>query len=490
MKINPMLLTDFYKISHLHMAEKGIQKTYSTFTPRASRLEGIDSVVFFGLQGFIKEYLIEYFNDNFFNKNKQEVIAEYKRIIKFTLGDNCADTEHIEKLHDLGYLPIKICALKEGTVAPIKIPLFTIENTHNEFHWLTNYIETLTSACMWKPITTTTIVKKYREICEKWAEKTSNIKDHLQWQCHNFSYRGMSGNEDAITTGAGQLLYFTGTDTIPSICYLEKYYNANVENELVGASVLATEHSIQCQYQDDLKYYKRMINEVAPEGIISIVSDGYDYWNVIGNIIPQLKNDIINRNGKLVVRPDTGNPVDIICGDKNSTDEVIRKGSIESLWDTFGGTINSKGYKVLDSHISLIYGDAITLERAEEIFKRLELKGFSSENVVFGIGSYSLGYYTRDSFGIAIKATQVMIDGKEINIFKDPKTDSDKIKKSQKGRIVVYKDDFHEIRYKDELTQKDCKKFNKINLLEDVFIDGKLVRDESLAEIRKRVLNN
>ena len=489
MKCNPMLLTDFYKISHRIMSENGIETTYSTFTPRGSRIENIDEVVFFGLQGFIKEYLIEYFNDNFFNRNKEEVVAEYKRIIKYALGDNCADTEHIEKLHDLGYLPIRIRAVKEGTVIPVKVPPFTNENTNNDFHWLTNFLETLTSASNWKVITTTTIVKKYRDICEKWADKTCDNKDHIQWQCHNFSYRGMAGNEDAITAGAGHLLYFTGTDTIPSICYLEEYYNANVEKELVGASVLATEHSIQCQYQDDLKYYKRMINEIAPEGIISIVSDGYDYWNVIGNIIPQLKNDIINRNGKLVVRPDTGNPANIICGDKNSEEEIIKKGSIESLWDTFGGTINSKGYKVLNIHIGLIYGDSITPEIAEETFERLEKKGFSSENVVFGIGSYSLGYYTRDTFNIAIKATDVVINGEEKMIFKNPKTDKDKIKKSQKGRVVVLQNpETGEITYIDGLTIEQQESYKDIDLLEDVFINGKLLRDESLSEIRERVL--
>ena len=489
MKCNPMLLTDFYKISHRIMSENGIEKTYSTFTPRGSRIDDIDEVVFFGLQGFIKEYLIEYFNDNFFNRNKEEVVAEYKRIIKYTLGDNCADIEHIEKLHDLGYLPIRIRAVKEGTVIPVKVPPFTNENTNNDFHWLTNFLETLTSASNWKVITTTTIVKKYRDICEKWADKTCDNKDHIQWQCHNFSYRGMAGNEDAITAGVGHLLYFTGTDTIPSICYLEEYYNANVEKELVGASVLATEHSIQCQYQDDLKYYQRMINEIAPEGIISIVSDGYDYWNVIGNIIPQLKNDIINRNGKLVARPDTGNPANIICGDENSEEEIIKKGSIESLWDTFGGTINSKGYKVLDSHIGLIYGDSITPEIAEETFERLEKKGFSSENIVFGIGSYSLGYYTRDTFNIAIKATDVVINGEEKMIFKNPKTDKDKIKKSQKGRVVVLQNtETGEITYIDGLTIEQQESYKDIDLLEDVFIDGKLLRDESLSEIRERVL--
>ena len=568
MKINPMLLTDCYKISHRIMTKEGIEKTYSTFTPRASRIKDINDVVFFGLQGFIKEYLIEYFNDNFFNKTKQEVIDEYKRIIKYTLGDNCANTEHIEKLHDLGYLPIKICALKEGTVAPIKIPLFTIENTHNEFHWLTNYIETLTSACMWKPITTTTIVKKYREICEKWAEKTSNIKDHLQWQCHNFSYRGMSGHEDAVTTGAGHLLYFTGSDTIPSIQYLEQYYGVNVEKELVSASVLATEHSIQCGYQDDLRYFKRMITEVAPSGIVSIVSDGYDYFNVLGNILPSLKDDIMSRNGKCVIRPDSGSPIKIICGNvivedltneeycdnledckeimleriiddiRNDTPhgehgisrqdaifkfqdkhyEIVieidwnrhdkqyyyidganvhickevkltieQKGSVEALWDTFGGTINSKGYKVLDSHVGLIYGDSISPEIAEETFKQLEAKGFSAENIVYGVGSYSLGYHTRDTFSFALKATYTVIDGVEKFIFKDPKTDIGGIKKSQKGMVAVV-DGENGIYLVDGLNEMEKDAIDIIDLLEDVFIDGKLVRDESLAEIRARVL--
>ena len=487
MKTNPMLMTDAYKISHLIMSEKGTEKIYSTFTPRHSRIEGINEVVFFGLQGFIKDYLIDNFNENFFNMDKETVIADYKRIIKNSLGDNCADTKHIEALHDLGYLPIKIKAVKEGTLIPMKVPVFTIENTHKDFYWLTNFLETLISANMWKVITATTIVKKYRDICEKWAEKTCDSKDHIQWQCHNFSYRGMSGHEDAVTTGAGHLLYFTGSDTIPSIQYLEQYYGANVEKELVSASVLATEHSIQCGYQDDLRYFKQMITEVAPSGIVSIVSDGYDYWNVIGSIVPQLKDIIMARDGKVVVRPDTGSPVKIICGDIESTDELIKKGSVEALWDTFGGTINSKGYKVLDSHISIIYGDSISPEIAEETFKQLEAKGFSAENIVYGVGSYSLGYYTRDTFSFALKATYTVIDGEEKFIFKDPKTDIGGIRKSQKGMVIVI-DGVGGIYMVDELNSKEREANTKFDMLEDVFIDGKLVRNESLAEIRARVL--
>lgn len=369
---------------------------------------------------------------------------------------------------------------------PIRVPVFTIENTDKRFFWLTNFLETLISACLWKVVTATTVVGKYKSICDKWADKTADSNAHVQWQCHNFSYRGMGGNEDAITAGAGHLLFFTGTDTIPSIEYLEFYYGANVETELIGASVLASEHSLQCQYQDDFKYFKKMITEVAPEGIISIVADGYDYWNVIGNVIPRLKDVIISRNGKLVIRPDSGDPTKIVCGDVESTDTLVNKGSVESLWDIFGGTINSKGYKVLDPHIGLIYGEAITPERAEDIFTQLEAKGFSSENIVFGVGSYSLGYYTRDTFGFALKATYIEVNGEGINIFKDPITDVDKIKKSQTGMLVVI-DTPNGLKLIDGLSSAERDSYEALDLLEDVFIDGVLIRDEKLSDIRKRL---
>jgi len=569
MKCDPMFWADFYKISHYLMGEKGTEKLYSTFTPRHSRIEGINEVVFFGLQGFIKDYIIEQFNVGFFKVKKSKVIKRYKRLISCTLGDGCADSSHIEALHDLGYLPIRIKAVKEGTLIPMRVPVFTIESTDENFYWLPLFMETFISANIWKVITSTTIVKKYRDICEKWSEKTCDDRSHIQWQCHNFSYRGMSGNEDATTTGAGHLLYFTGTDTIPSILYLEDYYGTNVEKELVGASVLATEHSIQCGYQDDMRYFKRMITEVAPNGIVSVVADGYDYWNFIGNIVPALKEDIMNRDGKAVIRPDSGSPIKIICGtvivesltnqnycetlekcktwmldgikeevrvetphgeygdsevtryfkfdnkiykivvefdwnryDKQyyymdgsrviSCDEIEltieQKGSVEALWDTFGGTVNSKGYKVLDSHVGLIYGDSITPEYAEEILKQLEEKGFASSNIVFGVGSYSLGYYTRDTFAFAMKATYTVINGEERFIFKDPKTDNG-IKKSQRGMVVVLQDlDTGEIYFKDGLNAEERDNYKEYDLLEDVFVDGKMVREQTLAEIRAIVL--
>jgi nicotinamide phosphoribosyltransferase len=496
MKMNPMLLTDFYKLGHRLQYPEGTEKIYSTFTPRGSRVEGVDEVVFFGLQGFMKEYLIEYFNDNFFNKSKDEIVADFKRTVKFTLGDNCADSTHIEELHDLGYLPIKISAVPEGTKVPLRVPMFTIENTMPKFFWVTNFLETFMSACMWKPTTSATITDLYKNICVEWGTKTADDLGYIQFQCHNFSMRGLSGFDDLLTNGMAHLTSFVGTDTIPAIVYAEKYYNANIEKELVGCSIPATEHSVQCTYGDDKKYFSDMINKVYPSGLVSIVSDGYDYWKMLTEVLVELKDDIMSREGKVVIRPDSGDPVEIICGiniDKENSKSrnfvgrtAVEKGSIEVLWELFGGTINSKGYKVLDPHIGLIYGDAITPDRAKKIFRRLEVKGFSAENIVFGVGSYSLGFHTRDTFGMALKSTYAVVNGEEKLIFKDPKTD-DGTKKSQRGLVAVVKSPIGNIHYEDGLDLKTKNSMKSRDLLEVVFENGKIIKETSLAEIRERL---
>ena len=243
MKINPLLLADFYKVAHYAQYPKGTKFVYSNFTARKSRLEGVDSVVFFGLQYFLKEYLQNYFNENFFKQKRNKAVLEYKRILDCSLGDDTIDMEHIYALYDLGYLPLEIRALPEGTSVPIRVPMLTIINTKPEFYWLTNYIESIMSAILWQPITSATIAKRYRSVLDDWAEKTSDIPEFVDWQGHDFSFRGMGGLEAAMISGAGHLLSFTGTDTIPAIWFLEKFYDANVEKELVGGSVPASEHS-------------------------------------------------------------------------------------------------------------------------------------------------------------------------------------------------------------------------------------------------------
>jgi nicotinamide phosphoribosyltransferase len=479
--VNTFLLCDFYKISHKNLYPAGTQKIYSTWTPRASRIKGVDKVVAFGFQGFIKKYLMEYFDTNFFGRKKDDVVAEYKRIIKATLGVASPDTAHIEKLHDLGYLPLQIKAVKEGTLVPIRVPMLTIENTHADFFWLTNFIETLMSTELWGPSTSATIANQYRSILDMYAKETSSLDGFTQFQGHDFSMRGMNSLEAGMLSGAGHLLSFVGTDTIPAICYAESYYGANVEKELVGCSVPATEHSIMSAYgSDEVAAYKRIINEVHPIGIVSVVSDTTDFWGVVTKVLPACKSDIMARDGKLVIRPDSGDPVKIMIGDPDGASEAERMGLVETLWGIFGGTTNAKGFKELDAHIGCIYGDAITLDRCEAICAGLKAKGFASTNAVYGIGSYTYNYNTRDTFGFALKSTYAVINGDEKQIFKSPKTD-DGTKVSQKGRVAVVMDT-GVLTYKDGLLSGDVVEGDMLGV---VYKDGKLVREQSFGEIRE-----
>jgi nicotinamide phosphoribosyltransferase len=256
--INPMCLIDGYKTSHKFQYPVGTEFVYSNFTPRQSRMEGVNEIVFFGLQYFIKEYLIDRWNKGFFSLPKEQVLKSYKRRMDNYLGPDAIPCEHIAELHDLGYLPLKIKALPEGCLVPMGIPVFTIVNTQSKFFWLTNYFETLMSNIFWKPTTSATTAFQYRRKFEEFADKTGYDKSFIQWQGHDFSFRGMSGNEDAFMSGAGHLLSFTGTDSIPTIDFLEMYYNADSDKELIGGSVPATEHSVAslCTFVSENKYTK------------------------------------------------------------------------------------------------------------------------------------------------------------------------------------------------------------------------------------------
>lgn len=482
--LSMLLLCDAYKLAHRRLYPKGMETCYSTWTPRTSRIEGVNHVVVAGIQPFVKTYLLDAFQTHFFGRSKASVVAEYRRVVKNTLGEANPETQHIEELHDLGYLPLMIKALPEGTVVPIRTPILTIENTDHRFFWLTNYIETLMSCELWQASTSATIAHEYRKLVEKYAMETVGNTGFCQFQGHDFSMRGMSSLSSAVTSGLGHLMSFVGTDTIPAIQAAETFYGADVEKELIGCSVPASEHSIQSAYGDDDEYFRQIITEIHPTGIVSIVSDGYDFWDVIGRVLPSLKDKIMARDGKVVIRPDSGDPVKIVCGDPDGVTELERKGAVEALFDLFGGTKSAKGYWELCPKIGLIYGDAITLTRAKEIMHRLMLKGFASTNVVFGIGSYTYQYNTRDTFGFALKSTWCRIDGLGKMIFKNPKTD-DGTKKSQKGKVVVVRaPDTGEISFKDGI--KDWIDYAS-DILEPVFRNGRLLRNETFAEIRARL---
>lgn len=483
MKILPVLAKDFYKTGHINQYPKNTQFIYSNITPRGSRIAGIDKVVVFGIQGMCKDFLIEQYNEHFFYQPKYKVVEHYKRRMDTALGKDMAPWKHIAELHDLGYLPIQIKALKEGSLCPLRVPFMTIKNTHPDFFWLTNDLEAVICDEIWHPMTSATIAHEYRKMLDKYCKETSDMESFVDWQGHDFSMRGMSGLQAAIVSGAAHLLSFKGTDTILAIDYLEQYYKANAEKELIGGSVPATEHSVMCMGGSESEFdtYKRLISEVYPSGIVSIVSDTWDYWSVLTKTIPSLKKEILSREGKLVIRPDSGDPVKIICGDRDSDNPTVRKGSVELLWDTFGGTINEKGFKQLDSHIGVIYGDSITLERCNAICEGLKRKGFASTNVVFGIGSYTYQYVTRDTFGFAMKATWGVVDGEEMNIFKDPKTDNG-LKKSAKGLLRVNKD----MSLSEEVSVEE----ETGGELKTVFLNGQMINEYSLEQIRERLKNN
>jgi nicotinamide phosphoribosyltransferase len=492
MKILPILASDSYKQFHYKMYPKGMIKLYSNMTPRSFKRLGCDKAVWFGLQYYIQEYLVGQWRTNFFNRPLEEVLAEYKRFHKhFSFTE--VDTEHIEKLHKLQYLPIEIKALPEGTLVPEKVPFFTITNTHPDFAWLVNFLETQMSTVIWDMTTVATIAHMYRKLLNKWAEKTGD-PSFVQWQGHDFSMRGRSSMESTLNQ-AGHLLSFTGTDTIPAVLMLEEYYDADIETELVGSSVPASEHSIQTAYgkENEIDGFSRIL-DIFPEGIVSIVSDSFDLWRVCTEYVVTLKDKIMARNGKLVIRPDSGDPVDIICGLNTNTEKAHKfntpesKGVVELLWDVFGGTVNEKGYKVLDPHIGVIYGDSITLDRAERICARLEAKGFASTNVVFGIGSYTYNYNTRDTLGIAVKSTYCEVMENEVlerrEIFKDPVTD-DGTKKSARGLLCVKRDENGELYLRDRCTEEEER---DESLLTTVFCNRNYMV-ESFAAIKQRLEN-
>ncbi len=498
--MNPLLLTDGYKTSHNKQYPKGTTLVYSNFTPRSNKYapKGCNEVVVFGPQ-MVMMQLHETFQKEFFSKPKDGVCGEMKQELSMYLGSDY-DVSHFEALHDLGYLPINVKSLTEGSKAPIKVPVLTIYNTHPDFYWVTNYLETILSNFLWKPMTSATIAHQYRKVLTKWQEKTDKEKSwFIDWQGHDFSMRGMDSVEAVVSSGLGHLTSFMGTDSLPTIWGARKYYGA--EGSFCG-SVPATEHSVMCAggKEDEIETFRRLL-ETYPTGILSVVSDTWDLWKVCTEHVVTLKEEILARDGKLVIRPDSGDPVDILCGHDNSswiqsnkaTFDVLtgvitnshspeKKGVIELLWDVFGGTVNEQGYKVLDPHIGAIYGDSITIDRADEICRRLEAKGFASTNVVLGIGSFTYQYNTRDTFGFAMKATYVEVEGEGREIFKDPITD-DGTKKSATGLLHVTKNNENGYMLVDKVSWE-----TEVNgELQTIYKNGEFHNATTLSEIRERL---
>ena len=481
---NPMLLIDFYKAVHSDMLPEKIEKSVSYFTPRMSRVKMWDEVVMFGLQAFVKTYLIEYFHDNFFVLPLDKVVGEYERILNASLGKNAFKSEKIVKLHQLGYLPIEIKAIAEGTKVPMHVPMFEITNTHPDFAWLPQALESLISAEMWHPMLSATVGAAYRKIVNHYYDISVDDEISRARALGDFSFRGQECLQSAVKSSAGWCLSFLNTATVPVIPFLEQMYLCDCEKEPVAFGAVSTEHSVMCSNYavdgDEETLLKRLLREVYPDTSFSAVLDSYDYWNVIDVILPRIKEDILAHNGCMLMRGDSGDCV-----------EVVTK-TVFKLWDQFGGTINAKGYKVLDPHVKAIYGDSITIQRCRQIYEILIKNGFACSNVSLGVGSFSmqcveedgeLKPFTRDTFSSCIKATYCEVDGKPIPIFKNPKDGG--FKKSQKGLCYVYRDENGKLAFRDGYTKDDLPKEG--NLLETVFKDGKMIKEQSLAQIRQRL---
>ena len=489
-KINSLLLKDFYKAVHSEMLNPGMTKSVSYYTPRKSRVNRWPKVVNFGLQMFIKNWLIDEFNENFFNRPEDEVVAEYKRVLDNAMGKDIYDINKVRKLHKLGYLPIEIISIPEGIEVPMRCPIFGITNTHDEFAWLPQALESLISAEVWYPMITATVGHTYRQIVDKYYDLTCDDNIPHRRALGNFDFRGDMGVDAALKATAGWLMSFVNTATVPAIPFMEQMYNCDCTKEEVGFGAVSTEHFVMCSNfavdGDERTFLKRLLTELYSNTSFSCVCDSYDYWNVVENILPSLKDEIMAHNGCFLVRGDSGDCVDVV------TKTVFK------LWELFGGTVNTKGYKVLDPHVKALYGDSITVERAEKIYQILMDNGFAASNVSLGVGSFSmhcieedgmLKPFTRDTFSSCIKACDAIINGKEYPIFKDPKTDretGDGFKKSQRGACRVFLKD-GELTYEDGLTYEESL---KNNIMQPVFRDGKLLVDYTIKQVRNQLNKN
>lgn len=455
-EINPEEFIDAYKLGHITMKPEGTTRAYCNLTARnfkhAEKLFPNDipffdnKVVVYGTTMAVRG-IIELWNVNFFDKPINNILKNLKKRIRPFIGDNDDKVilDSIEALHKLGYLPLSFKTLPEGTLVSPGIPMMTWTNTHDDFAWLPSYLETTVSTETWKLPTAATIARVYKNIMLYYAELTGVDKSFCDIQGHDFSPRGLSGMHDTTGTGTAHSTSFIGSDNVPAVSKIEYYYEV-APGEIISLSVPATEHSVMCMHGkvEELETFIHLL-KMYPTGVISIVSDTWDYWDLISEKTKLLKEAILARkpdsNGlaKTVFRPDSGDPVDIICGTYNSynvnfknsekhseTLSPQQKGSVHVLDEIFGHDLTEKGFRTLNQKVGLIYGDSITPVRAHNILRKLMGKGYSSGNIVFGIGSYTYQFITRDTFGFAVKTTAATINDKIVLVAKAPKTDSGK----------------------------------------------------------------
>ena len=518
MYMNPTTeIIDAYKLGHPFMQPPGVSFVYTGWTGRSFKyMADMPYTVIWGHQARIKQWFVDFWNEKFFKAPIDELEKDAVRKIESCFSPRYSDWSRFRKLHKLGYLPIEIWGLPEGTLCPARTPDHVMWNTHPDFAWLPQYLEDMWSTNNWHPSTSATTAYDRRKIMQGYVDQTCDDTAITKYLISDFSLRGMTSIEAAHISSGGHLLSFAKTATIGAAGFLEEYYGADPEKDLPNAGTPSLEHSVVCQgvayyeglllggggykgitwdkYKNDgvdiklaaeMCFIKYLITELQPEGALSYVADTCDYWGVLTWILPKLKDDILNRKGVLIIRPDSGDPVQIVCGDQGSSVWYENLGSVRVLDKIFGSSVNKKGYKVLPAQIRLIYADAINRQRNADIPKYIAGMGYSAENVYFGIGSVSYQFVTRDTRGYAVKATGCVLNGVETQLYKKPKTD-DGVKTSQKGCFAVHYGENGEITYTDELTFEQAVNF-KGNLLVVKFKNGEQFNTEDFATIRKRL---
>lgn len=537
--INPILSNDSYKLSHADQTPGNTSFTYSHLTPRSVKYmkrlfpSMADKVIVYGTQ-MTMEIIADRWQVAFFDRPWDVIEKETLETLNPMLGTTSQDLHRFKKLHALGYLPLRVKSMPEGSWVNANIPMMIVYNTHPDYAWLVNFIEPSILNTIYKPMSVATLTLELARIRNKYWEMTMPSDEGKEYFLHEFSYRGQAGHESAAAATSGYLLYTKGTDTMAGVQYARQYYSAPAD---VAASIPAFEHSTATtgiQYHkgvvEDYKLLNgntdelaekfgvspraaaegmkavfkvleqmegesqkdkdlaagetfnlaRVLIDVYPTGLFAYVSDSYDYQRLVSIIAPALKEVILARDGKFVIRPDSGNPVHVVCGDPEGLTEAERKGSIEVLADAFGTITNAKGYKQLPPQIGLVYGDGISYDRLEQILDGLAQKGFASANVCIAMGAYALAGSTRDSLGFAIKASHTIVNGQDIPVYKEPKTDMSK--KSAKGRFKVVKEgDDYVLIDNVSVAEEDEGE------LKEIWKDGKFTSRVTFQEIQARL---
>lgn len=461
---NILILSDSYKASHWKQYPKGTTKVYSYLESRGGKF---DNTIFYGLQYFLKQYLQK-------QVVTEEKIHQAKLFWNTHLGEGFFNERgwyHILNKHN-GYLPIRIKAIPEGTPIKTSNVLMTIENTDPEVPWLTNYLETLLLQ-VWYPTTVCTLSREVKKVFIKYMEKTtsynrSEIENIVLFMLHDFGQRGVSSMESAGLGGSANLINFLGTDTVSSILFGQQYYNTT---DMLGFSIPASEHSTMTSWgqENEVKAMENMLDSY-PTGLVACVSDSFDiikaceeYWGGI------LRDKILSRDGRLVIRPDSGDPIQTL------------KQVFNILWNKFGGTINEKGFKVLDTHVRVIQGDGVNYESIKDVLDMMVEEKFSAENIVFGMGGALLQKVDRDTQKFAFKCSSITIEGKDIDVRKNPIEINKKgereisFKQSKAGRLKLVNG---------KTIQNASDEIN--DEMVEVFLNGIIIKEYTFEEIRNK----